>query len=405
MASNRKQVFLIIFVIIVVLNFIDGVWQALHGASWDAVVGQLILMAVVGYVAWRSRETFQQAREQYRRRFEEGQDNLSVKDAALFSLSWSKEIYRSIPDDRKGLVKQAFVLIGIGMAVVLVNIGLDNLLTLLVIAALILAGVNLLIWVFSTERGERERLRIELDTARQMQLNLMPASDPSLPGFDIAGCCVPAQDVGGDSFDYVRLGGGDGPFGIAVVDVAGKGMDAAMTAVFTSGAFVSEVQHERDPALVLGKLNSAVRSRHDRTRFVSFLLLALDPDGSAARFVNAGQSKPLLVRGGTVTMLESDGAHFPLGLVESVSYGTQCVPLQPGDMLVLYTDGLTEAMNPAREMYGEERLCAALASCAGNGLGAKAIIDTLRAAVRLHAGAAEQHDDLTIVVVRALPAV
>jgi sigma-B regulation protein RsbU (phosphoserine phosphatase) len=177
-------------------------------------------------------------------------------------------------------------------------------------------------------------------------------------------------------------------------------MDAAMTAEFTSGAFVSEVQHEPDPARVLGKLNSAVRSRHDRTRFVSFLLLALDPDGRAARFVNAGQSKPLLVRGGAVTVLESDGAHFPLGLVEAVSYESQCVRLEAGDMLVLYTDGLTEAMNPARDMFGDARLAATLLSCANAGQDAKGTIDTLHAALRLHAGVAEQHDDLTIVVVK-----
>ena len=404
MASNRKQVFLIIFVIIVVLNFVDGIRHAVKSGTWDSVLGQLFLMAVVGYIALRSRETFQQAREQYRRRFEEGQENLSVKDAALFSLSWSTEIYRGIPDDRKRLVKQAFVLIGIGMGVVLVNIGVENLLTLFVIAALVLAGVNLLIWVFSTERGERERLRIELDTARQMQLNLMPANDPALNGYDIAGCCVPAHDVGGDSFDYVRLGGGDGPFGIAVVDVAGKGMDAAMTAVFTSGAFVSEVQHERDPALLLGKLNLAVRSRHDRTRFVSFLLVALDADGRSARFVNAGQSKPILFRNGAAAQLESEGAHFPLGLVESVTYNTQPVPLEMGDVLLLYTDGLTEAMNPVRDMFGEERLCATLARCGTDGCSAKQIIETLHAAVRSHAGSAEQHDDLTIVAIKVLGA-
>lgn len=400
MASNRKQVFLIIFLIIVVLNFIDGLKHAVGSGEWDEVVGQLILMAVVGYIAYRSRATFQQAREQYRRRFEEGQENLSVKDAALFSLSWSTEIYRGIPEDRKRLVKQAYVLIGIGMLIVLLNIGLENLLTLLVIAALVLAGVNLLLWVFSTERSDRDRLRIEMDTARLMQLNLMPASDPVVPGYDIAGCCVPAHDVGGDSFDYVRLGGGDGAFGIAVVDVAGKGMDAAMTAVFTSGAFVSEVQHEPDPARVLEKLNMAVRSRHDRTRFVSFLLVALDADGRAARFVNAGQSKPLLVRGGAVTVLESDGPHFPLGLVDSVDYVAACVELQPSDTIVLYTDGLTESMNAQREMFGEERLSAALVRASREGQDARAIVGMLRDAVRVHGTGAEQHDDLTIVVVR-----
>ena len=400
MARNKRQTILIIVLIIFTLNLIDGIKDSIVSGHWGPVFGQLLVLAAVGYIIFRSRETIQRSREEYKRRFESSQDNLSMKDAALFSLAWSREIYQSIPDDRKQLVKQAFVLIGIGMLVMLLQVGFDHFLTVVIIAALVLAGVNLLVWVFATERTEKDVFRIELDTARQMQVSLMPTEDPTVRGLDVSGVCVPAENVGGDHFDYVWLGGERRRFGMAVVDVAGKGMDAALTAVFTSGAFASEVQHETDVALILQKLNNAIRSRNNRSRFVSFLLMSVEPETRMMHYVNAGQSKPLLFRGGAVTTLETDGAHFPLGLVDQVEYQSSSHALEPGDALLLYTDGLSEAMNASREVYGEDRIKALFAQLCRNGFPACDVVRGLKGGIAEYATGSEQHDDLTIVVAK-----
>jgi serine phosphatase RsbU (regulator of sigma subunit) len=401
MAQNKRQILLIIVLLIFLLNLIESIRDFISNGEPGPVVGQLLLLALVGYIAYRSRDAIQRSREEYRRRFVENQDGASMRDAALFSLAWSREIYRSIPEDRKRIVRQAYALIGIGMVIVLAKVGMDALLTVLVIAALVLAGVNLLVWVFANERGEKERLRIELETARQMQLSLMPAHDPELPGFDISGVCVPALNVGGDHFDYVWFGPDRTRFGIAVVDVAGKGMDAALTAVFTSGAFVSEVQHGADISAVMNTLNAAIRSRNNRTRFVSFFLLSIDTEAMTANWVNAGQSKPVLLREGMITVLESDGPHFPLGLVDSVTYKVSSMELRKEDVLLLYTDGLTEAMNPAREMFGEERVRAVLREL-GSAMPASELISAMRTRVHTFTEGADPHDDLTLVAARVL---
>ncbi len=401
MAMTKRQTVLIIFVIIFALNLIDQFVDSVQTGHWGPVIGQMLILAILGYLMYRSRDSFSRSREEYKRRFEASQHDVSVKDAALFSLSWSREIYKSIPQDRKQLVKQAFVLIGIGMIVVWLQVGFDSLLTVIIIAALILAGVNLLVWVFASERSEKDRLRIELDAARHMQLSLMPTEDPHVEGYDVAGLCIPAQNVGGDHFDYVWLGNDNRRFGVAVVDVAGKGVDAAMTAIFTSGAFISEVQHESDISEIMCKLNRAVRSRNNRTRFVSFFLLELDTASGEIRYVNAGQTKPILLSNGVGKPLESEGDHYPLGLVESVSYKPGRVTLKPGDSLVLYTDGLTEAMNPQREVYGEERMTRTALQLLQNGATSRRVVDSLKNEVVAFSQPAEQHDDLTIVAIRA----
>jgi len=403
MAKNKRQTFFIIFLIILTFNFIERVVDSISNGQWQPVFGQLLVLLAVGYVVYRSRNTIKKSRNEYRRRFEAAPENVSMKDAALFSLAWSKEIYRSIPHDRKQLVKQAFVLIGIGMGIVLLTVGFDNILTVLVITLLVAAGMNLLVWVFATEREERDHLKVELETARLMQLSLMPTSDPTVPGLDVSGICIPAQNVGGDHFDYVWFDTNKTLFGIAVVDVAGKGMDAAMTAVFTSGAFISEVLHETDIAKIMSELNCAIRSRNNRTRFVSFLVAMIDVQSGVLQFVNAGQSKPMLLRDGQAVLLETHGAHFPLGLVESVSYQKTTVQLRAEDSILFYTDGFSEAMNSDREIFGEERMKMLFSSISNNHVTAKEMVEKLKNEVLTFSLPQEQHDDLTMIYAHIQP--
>jgi sigma-B regulation protein RsbU (phosphoserine phosphatase) len=182
-----------------------------------------------------------------------------------------------------------------------------------------------------------------------------------------------------------------------VVDVSGKGMDAALTAVYTSGAFISQIQHEKDVVTIAENLNSALFSRKDRNRFVSILMLALDIDSRRIDLLNAGQSRPLLFRKNRVSVLKNPGARFPLGIMESPGYQSSSDQLNPGDRLLLCTDGVSEAMNINQEMYGNHRLQKLFLSLGQKKLNSREIVLHLKDAVMDFSAPAQQHDDLTIV--------
>lgn len=403
------QIVGLVLLAVIMFNFIQGIVISVIRRDWNSLyekITTLIILGVIGFILW-SRITggwagLMKRREATREQFEKDQKNINIKDAAIFSLTWSREIYQGIPDDRKHLVKTSFILIGIAGGIVWLHLGRYGFLTMLLIAGLILAGVNLLIWVVGSERQEKNRIAIELDTARKMQLSLMPAKDPEINGFDISGACIPAQNVGGDLFDFVWLGKSHNKLCIPIVDVSGKGMDAALTAVYTSGALVSEAQHEENVINVVDNLNSAIYSRQNRSRFVSLLIVALDVNSRKIEYINAGQSKPILLRNGEVSVLKGPGARFPLGVQEAPQYKTKAVQLQIGDILLLYTDGVTEAMNAQEEMFGQDRLKKLFLDVGQQDLRSRQIIETIKNGIMSFSGPEQQHDDLTIVVVKAI---
>jgi sigma-B regulation protein RsbU (phosphoserine phosphatase) len=267
---------------------------------------------------------------------------------------------------------------------------------------LVLGAVNLLVWVVSAERGERESLQTELRLAREVQSSLMPAAQPGVPGFDIAGFASPAREVGGDLYGYAWLEEKESLFGVSVFDVSGKGMQAAMAAVFTSGAFASETRVTSLPGEILTRLNRAVYAHSRRGHFVAFLLAALDVRTKTLSFANAGQTKPLLRSGGRVEWVDSVGVHFPLGMKEDTVFQERTIPLASGDVLALLTDGFTDAMNDRREMFGAERLQRILESSDIDGMPASVVLERCVAAVQEHASGAPQHDDMTMVVIRVV---
>jgi sigma-B regulation protein RsbU (phosphoserine phosphatase) len=288
------------------------------------------------------------------------------------------------------------------MGVVMVQLDNYSLMTILVSAALILAGVNLLIWVVGSEREEKDRIKIELETARKMQMSLMPTQDPEVQGYDISGCCIPAQDVGGDLFDFIWSGKERDRLCITVVDVSGKGMDAALTAVYTSGALISETQHEDDVVTVARNLNSAIYSRQNRTLFVSIFMAWLDVTSGEIQYVNAGQTRPMLLRNRKVSVLKGPGARFPLGVMESPTYQASDIQLKPGDNLLFYTDGVTEAMDTNDEMFGEKRLKTLFLDLTKKNTCAADMVKAIKQEIINFSGSERQHDDLTIVVVRVV---
>jgi hypothetical protein len=247
---------------------------------------------------------------------------------------------------------------------------------------------------------EQTRLASELKTAHDLQMGLMPMQDPEIPSLEVSGVCIPANEVGGDFFDYVWLDGKHTKFGVAVADVSGKAMKAAMTAVLTSGMLYSEVQRSKSPREILSRLNNPLYFRSDRRIFTAFSFAVFDLRTKRLAYSSAGQTLPMIVRNDNLKYLEMKGMRLPLGLQSDVEYKETKYQLRKGDTILFYTDGLTEAMNAKKEMFGFERLERALLDCAG--LSAKEVRERIAQTVKTHVGNVLQHDDMTVVVVRVL---
>ncbi|NUO82681.1 SpoIIE family protein phosphatase, partial [candidate division KSB1 bacterium] len=248
-------------------------------------------------------------------------------------------------------------------------------------------------------RLEKARIVNELKAAHDMQMGLMPTSAPNLAGFDIAGICQPAEAVGGDFFDYFLLDAQKNKFGVVLVDVSDKAMKGAMTAVLTSGVISAEIEHSHAPAALMQNLNRVMYSKTPANAFIAMLFGMIDLPTKTLRFANAGLTRPLLRRGQEITYLNTEGKHYPLGILQNVQYEEMSLPLQSGDVLVFYTDGLPEAMNEKEELFDYSRLERTLRALPLH-MPAAQIILALLQEVQRFVGTATHHDDLTIVVVR-----
>jgi sigma-B regulation protein RsbU (phosphoserine phosphatase) len=236
-------------------------------------------------------------------------------------------------------------------------------------------------------RGERESVAIdnELQTAREIQLSILPVEMPDLPVLGFEAAYAPATSVGGDMYTFLST---DAGAGVLVADVAGHGVPAALIASMVKIAASSQARLADDPAALIAELNLVLR-RDVRRAFVTATYLWIDIARRTVTVCNAGHPPPLLYRDGT--FVELGGAGVLLGRFADARYVAVTTPLQPGDRIVAYTDGIPEARNAAGEMFGEERLHEIMR---GGGMGV-----TVLAAVREWRGEAmEDADDLTIVV-------
>ncbi len=247
---------------------------------------------------------------------------------------------------------------------------------------------------------EQARRQEELNIAQRVQSGLLPSSDPHVEGFDVAGSCRPANEVGGDYFDYFRSD--DGKFGVAVGDVSGKGVPAAFFMTLTKGFMEVAAAEEREPVGVLLRANDNLRDNLTRSTFVTMAYAVLDPESRIATFARAGHNPPAFVRSGAPpAFVNTSGTALGAAarpVFEDLLESKQ-IELRHGDTLVFYTDGVTEAMNPHREQFGEERLLDALERHR-TGLTARELVDALLAEIADFAADAHQHDDITIVVVK-----
>jgi serine phosphatase RsbU (regulator of sigma subunit) len=397
--SKFKRMLLLLLAVLVVYEIVGALGQGMSEGRWSRFAVDLIIAGMLFFMWERITNAFRIRKVEYRRKMETSLDQIRLWDAFLFSLLWSDEIYGDIPKDRRRLVVISFTLIIIALFALYWSIG-PSMMPLVIAGVLVLAAVNLLAWVVSLERVERESLQTELKLAHDVQVSLMPKAHPTLPGFDVAGLSLPAKEVGGDHFEYCCLGNDGASFGVSVFDVSGKGMQAAMSAVFTSGAFTSEVRDCDSPAEVLTNLNRSVFTHTKRGQFVAFLLSVIDTRTKTLTYANAGQMPPLLLSNGLLRWLQTDGVHFPLGMQEQTAYTDHTLQLHAQDVLLFFTDGFTEAMNVQGELFGNERIEQAVRGLDTKVLGAEALLKSVTQSVQGFVGTASQHDDMTMVVVK-----
>ena len=240
---------------------------------------------------------------------------------------------------------------------------------------------------------QRERMTRELNLAREVQQRLFP-EDPQIPWLDCSGYCRPALGVGGDYYDFIPLD--DGRFALAFADISGKGFGAALLMANLQASVRGQLLvADGDLAGMVSRVNRLVYDASDSNRYATFFCALVDPGAGRLTYVNAGHNPPFVLRrDGTIDRLESGGT--VVGLLESFPWVQDEVDLAPGELLVAYTDGISEAMNPAEEEYGEERLALVLSEL--RELGPTEVIAGVLRQVDAFVAGAKQHDDMTLVV-------
>jgi serine phosphatase RsbU (regulator of sigma subunit) len=205
-------------------------------------------------------------------------------------------------------------------------------------------------------RKQRDQLLQDVELAAQVQRLFLPIRRPSIAGLEIAGTMRPAGGVGGDYYDYIPIE--DHTIQVVIADVAGKGVAAALLMSATAAAVQLEVSEKRDMLEVVNRLNSGIHSVSDGARYVTLLLADIDALSRSLRFVNCGHNPALLFRKNTRDVIRLNSSCFPLGMFDNVSCEIDRADLATGDIVVLYTDGITEAENSSGEEFGLERLSA-----------------------------------------------
>jgi serine phosphatase RsbU (regulator of sigma subunit) len=266
--------------------------------------------------------------------------------------------------------------------------------------AIVLIAALALIWY--KRRRTSIFLEAELQAAHDAQMSIMPHADPVVEGFDISGICIPASEVGGDFFDYFWLNDRHTKFGLAVGDVSGKAMKAAMIAVMSNGMISSKADEHFTPQAALTGMNRPLFAKTNEEIYTALWLSALDVESKTFTYANAGLLAPLLKTSMSVSALESSGPRVPLGALQDTVYEERSVRVEKGDVLVLFTDGVTDARNSAMEFYEYECLKRFLEIMDTSEMSAREIKDRIVENVKQFVGSAPQHDDMTVVVVKPL---
>ena len=244
---------------------------------------------------------------------------------------------------------------------------------------------------------EKQRLETQLEIAREVQLQLLPPRDPKLEGFDISAYNFPTEEVSGDYYDWVRIY--NDQIGIVIADVSGKGVPAALLMAFLRASLRAATHIGYAPHISMSKVNYLLWESIERNQFVTAFYGILDAPNRTLAYSNAGHNPPLLMNTDGTAHFEERGG-VPLGMFRDSRYYEYFATIEPGQLLVLYTDGVTDAMNQSGEDYGRQRLVEAVRQA--QQLSARDLIDSIQQDVMKWTDGRGSHDDVTFFVVKAL---
>jgi sigma-B regulation protein RsbU (phosphoserine phosphatase) len=244
---------------------------------------------------------------------------------------------------------------------------------------------------------EKKRLEGQLEVARQVQLELLPPADPNIEGFEISAYNFPTEEVSGDYYDWVRIY--DDQIGMVIADVSGKGVPAALLMAFLRASLRAAIHIGYAPHISMAKVNYLLWESIERNQFVTAFYGVLDASNKTLAYTNAGHNPPLLLdKDGSTRFIERGG--LPLGMFRDTRYYEYYLSIEPGQVIVLYTDGVTEAVNKEGEEYGRERLARAVLDA--QALSAREMISRLHRDVIDWTQGQGADDDITFFIIKAL---
>jgi serine phosphatase RsbU (regulator of sigma subunit) len=244
------------------------------------------------------------------------------------------------------------------------------------------------------------RMERDLSVARDIQMSMMPESCPTIEGYQIAASSTPAREVSGDFFDFIDID--DSNIGFVIADVTGKSVSGALVMTAAKSVFRLLSEEKLSVGDIMKRANKQIKKDITRAKgmFVALLYAVLNKDEKRLGMCSAGQTQPILLsaKTGEATLIETEGDAFPLGIIDDADYQETKLQLDSGDLAIFYTDGVVEAMNKKGKMYGFDRFLEVIKG--NSGLDADIFLEKLINDINSFVGKAEQHDDLTIVVIK-----
>jgi sigma-B regulation protein RsbU (phosphoserine phosphatase) len=246
---------------------------------------------------------------------------------------------------------------------------------------------------------EKERMEEELTIAKDLQVSMLPAVTPQIEGFEIAAFSVSAREVGGDFYDFIDMGADKA--GLVIGDVTGKSVSGALVMSASRSVFRMLSEEELSVSQSMMRANRRLKKDVKSGMFVALLFAVLNSRDRTMTLCSAGQTQPVLLSAKTAeaSLVETRGDTFPLGILDDAEYEETQLKLEPGDKVVLYTDGIVEAMNEQEDMFGFERLLELVKNSQTQT--AESLLEEIKSNVNEFAGSAPQHDDITIIVIQA----
>jgi len=272
-----------------------------------------------------------------------------------------------------------------------------TMITYFVVLGLIFVGITLA-FHFHRDAMARAGSERELQLARRIQQSFLPSEFPRHTRLEVHATNVASKEVSGDFYDVVPIG--EDGYLLAIADVSGKGVPAALLSSMLQASLRTQATREPRLVEVMARINSLVCNRPQTGQFATFFLAVVSGSAPVLRFTNAGHNFPMLFRAGqSERTLETGG--LVVGMMEGLPYQEEAVALEPGDRVVFYTDGLTEAARADGEMFGEERLAKLFGALPGQ-LSARELVERTLAGLGEFLGEAEAGDDVTVMVLRVL---